>query len=403
MVAKHFGLIDGEQVHAYTISAEPGGIEATVTEIGATLISVKVPDKATGTMQEVTLGFDDATPYRDGTSPYFGCIAGRCANRIAGGKFALDRKEYSLATNNGPNHLHGGIIGYDKRVWSVTEHSSNAVKLKLESADGEEGYPGALTATVVYSVPDANTLKIEYSAVCTAPTLCNLTNHTYWNLADGGKTSVADHEIEMRCDFYTPVDETSIPTGEVRKVSGAMDLTKRARIGAGLDAADNGMGYDHNYCVSAPVGGDGRAVTEGLRAVARVWEPRSGRFMSVYSDQPGVQFYTGSCARSPEMNSSEHGAVESSALSSSCARNTHARTRRSSLLPCTGNYLDGVAGRGGTSYGRNHGFCLETQTFPDAVNRPHFPSPVLRPDERYTHVTVHDFGCSPGAPPFPFV
>ena len=351
--SKPFGVVDGEEISLYTIKNddEPGGIEVTVCELGAVVTSVRAPD-ANGNMGEVTLGFDEVAPYRDGTSPYFGCVAGRCANRIANGKFILDQKPYTLATNNGPNHLHGGELGFDKRVWSICSRGGKIVRFQLASADGDQGYPGNLNATVTYSLPTPNQLRIEYSAITDAPTLCNLTNHTYWNLKDGGKSRIHEHEIEMNCAFYTPVDSTSIPTGEIRQVRGtAMDLQKRVNIGpGGLAAADNGMGYDHNYCVSAPTG------TDGLRPVARVWEPTTGRWMSVRSDQPGVQFYTG-------------------------------------------NYLDGLAGRGvGTSYGQHHGFCLETQTFPDAVNRPHFPSPVLRPGEKYSHVTVHTFGASASAP-----
>ena len=176
-------------------------------------------------------------------------------------------------------------------MWSLCSRGGKVVRFQLDSADGDQGYPGTLNATVTYSLPSPSRLQIEYAAMCDAPTLCNLTNHTYWNLSDGGASSVADHEIELGCDFYTPVDETSIPTGEVRAVQGAMDLRKRVKIGSGLAAADNGMGYDHNYCVSAPTGAD------GLRAVARVWEPRKGRWMTVRSDQPGVQFYTGARAR----------------------------------------------------------------------------------------------------------
>lgn len=385
-----FGIVDGEEVSTYTIKHdEPGGIEVTVTEIGATITSVRVPD-STGALAEVTLGFDEAAPYADGTSPYFGCVAGRCANRICKGKFVLDQKPYSLATNNDSNHLHGGVKGFDKRVWSLCSRGGKLARFQLESSDGDQGYPGCLTATVTYSLPTPTSLKMEYAAVTDAPTLCNLTNHTYWNLTDGGATSVADHTIELCCDFYTPVDDTSIPTGEVRAVSGAMDLRTRVPIGAGLGAADNGNGYDHNFCVSAPTGSD------GLRPVARAWEPSKGRWMSVRSDQPGVQFYTGVRHRP----------------SNRARRPTHARTPSTVAPACIAptrglrvvrgaaqNFLDGLAGRGGTVYHRHHAFCLETQKFPDSVNRPHFPSVTLRPGERYSHVTVHQFGCSPDAPP----
>jgi len=343
------GTVDGEPCHRYTLKHAAGGIEVTVMDLGATITSVRAPD-ATGTLGQVTLGFDEVAPYRDGTSPYFGCVAGRVANRIAKGRFVLDNKPYSLATNNGPNHLHGGERGFDKRLWSLVSFSSSMLRFEYVAADGEEGYPGMLTARVAYSLPTPTSLRIEYSATTTAPTPCNLTNHAYWNLADGGGSSVLAHEIELACNFYTPVDDTSIPTGEVRAVRGAMDLSKRVAIGSGLADADNGMGYDHNFCLSSPSG------TDGLRPCARVWDPSTGRWMAVRTDQPGVQFYTG-------------------------------------------NYLDGLVGRRGTSYKKHHGFCLETQTFPDAVNRPHFPSATLRPGQKYSHVTVHEFGCSPAGPP----
>ena len=243
------------------------------------------------------------------------------------------------------DHLHGGLVGFDKQVWSLEARSETSLTLALLSPDGAEGYPGAVTARVTYSLPKPTQLKIEYAARADAPTPLNLTNHTYWNLADGGASSVLAHEIELAADFYTPVDDTSIPTGEVRALAGAMDLRRRGRVGRRIAEADQGMGYDHNYVLRAPDGAD------GLRPVARVWEPTSGRWMAVRTDQPGVQFYTG-------------------------------------------NYLEGVAGRGGTPYGKHHGFCLETQRFPDSVNRPHFPSAILRPGEEYTHTTVHEFGAS---------
>lgn len=346
-----FGRVDGEDVLQYTLSSSDGGLKVSVITLGATITSILSPD-TNGVLGEVTLGFDNAMPYSDGTSPYFGCVAGRYANRIANGRFTLDGKEAStLATNNGPNHLHGGVKGFDKRIWTVQDVSSSSISLKLISADGEEGYPGELEAVVTYSLPTPTSLQISYSAHASSTTVCNLTNHTYYNLKDGGASRITDHEIEIAADFYTPVDETSIPTGEIKSLSSApaMDLRTPAPIATGLAQADNGMGYDHNYCLRGPCG------TDGLQPVARVWEPSSGRWMAVRSDQPGVQFYTG-------------------------------------------NYLDGISGRGGTVYKRNHGFCLETQKFPDSPNRPQFPSATLRSGERYSHTTVHAFGASATAP-----
>lgn len=337
---------EGRPVFLRTLSNGP--LRVQVMDFGATITSVVAP-AADGSVGEVTLGFNELAPYTDGRSPYFGCVAGRFANRIAKGVFSLEGREYKLATNNGPNALHGGNVGFDKQVWVCEAQSDTSLTLALHSPDGQEGYPGALVARVTYSLPSPTSLCMEYSATSDAPTPLNLTNHTYWNLADGGKTSVLAHEVELAADFYTPVDDTSIPTGEVRAVAGAMDLRARAPFGKGIAAADNGMGYDHNYVLRKPDGAD------GMRPVARVWEPSSGRWMAVRTDQPGVQLYTG-------------------------------------------NYLDGSPGRGGVSYGKHHGFCLETQRFPDTPNRPHFPSCVLHPGQVYTHTTVHEFGTASKPP-----
>jgi len=341
---------EGRPVYLRTLSNGP--LRVQVMDFGATITSVVAP-AANGPAGELTLGFDELAPYTDGRSPYFGCVAGRYANRIAKGLFSLEGREYKTVTNNGPNHLHGGTVGFDKQVWFCEAQSETSLTLALHSPDGQEGYPGNLVARVTYSLPSPTSLRIEYSATSDAPTPLNLTNHTYWNLADGGKSSVLGHEIELAADFYTPVDDTSIPTGEIRAVGGAMDLRPRAPFGTGIAGADNGMGYDHNYVLRAPTGAD------GMRPVARVWEPTSGRWMTVRTDQPGVQLYTG-------------------------------------------NYLDGSPGRGGVAYGKHHGFCLETQLFPDTPNRPHFPSCVLRPGHVYTHTTVHEFGTASKAPTGPY-
>ena len=341
----------GEEVQCFTLThGGDASLRVQVITLGATITSVMAPD-ASGALGECTLGFERATPYHDGTSPYFGCVAGRVANRIAAGKFSIDGRDFALATNNGPNHLHGGNVGFDKRVWTTESVSSTSIRLVLTSAEGDEGYPGSVVASVTYSLPTPMQLAMEYSATTDAPTPINLTNHAYWNLRDGGATPVLDHLIELAADFYTPTDETSIPTGEVRAVSGAMDLREQKSIGShGISAADQGMGYDHNWCLRAPTDG------AGLRPVARVYEPTSGRWMIVRTTEPGVQFYTG-------------------------------------------NYLDGVVGRAATVYGKHHGFCLETQHFPDSVNRSHFPPVWLRPGQQYMHKTVHEFGASAAPPP----
>ncbi len=342
-----FGITNGRPIFQREISNGP--LTVKVIDFGATITSILAPD-CDGKPGEITLGYDELAPYTDGSSPYFGCVAGRVANRIEKGSFSLDGTTYSLATNNNGNHLHGGNVGFDKQIWFCEEQGEYHITLALCSPAGSEGYPGTVVARVTYSLPSETQLKIEYSATCDAPTPLNLTNHTYYNLADGGATDVLKHEIEMAADYYTPVDDTSIPTGEVRALSGApaMDLRQRGPFSRAIREADQGKGYDHNYVLRAP------SAADGLRPVARVWEPSSGRWMAVRTDQPGVQLYTG-------------------------------------------NYLD-HAGRGGTFYGKHHGFCLETQRFPDSVNKPHFPSAILRPGEVYTHTTVHEFGASSTAP-----
>ena len=342
--------LSGDDVHRYTL--RNGDLSMQVITLGATITSVRVP-ALDGTVQEITLGFEESMPYEDGTSPYFGCVAGRVANRIAKGQFALHDREYTLATNNGPNHLHGGNIGFDKRLWRCAAVSSTSISLELESEDGDEGYPGTLRASVTYSLPTATTLRMDYTAVSDALTPVNLTNHTYWNLKDGGASAVVGHLIEIPADFYTPVDDTSIPTGEIRAVAGAMDLrTLKSISDQGLVDADQGVGYDHNWCLSGATDGD------GLRQVARVWEPTSGRSMAVRSDQPGRQPSAHTC---------------SGLALARRARTLHDHVRppshaRAGVQFYTGNYLDGLTGRGGVSYGKHHGFCLETQHFPDSVS-----------------------------------
>ncbi|CAE8593698.1 unnamed protein product [Polarella glacialis] len=338
----------GQPISQYTLS-HGSNLTVRIMDFGATILSVHVPD-AKGAMGEVTLGYDDAAEYVAGRTPYFGTVAGRVANRISKGSFSVDGKSYAVAVNNGPNSLHGGLVGFDKCLWTCEAHSATSLTLLLHSADGDEGYPGNLDVKVTYSLPTPTELRIEYSATTDAPTPINLTNHSYWNLRDGGETDVLDHEIELAADFYVPVDETSIPTGEIRAVSGAMDLRTRGRIGRAITEADNGMGYDHTWVMRG-----GLSSQDGLRAVSRVYDPVSGRWMVVRSDQPGVQFYTG-------------------------------------------NYLTGASGRTGGKYSRNHGFCLETQKFPDAINVAHFQDIVLRPGQSYRHVTVHEFGAAAAAP-----
>lgn len=322
--------------------AAPGSVVVRVIPFGATITSVKAPDRS-GALGEVTCGFDEDAPYVEGRSPYFGCVAGRVANRTAGGAFTLDGADYALARNNGAHHLHGGAVGFDKRPWRVVASSATSVTLALRSEAGDEGYPGALDATVEYSLPAPNALRVTYAATTDAATPVNLTNHAYWNLEDGGASSVLGHVIALDAAAYTPVDGESIPTGEVAAAAGAMDLSSPTVVGARLYEADQGAGYDHNYVLGA-------GAKEGAAPAATVYAPVSGRRMTVTTDQPGIQFYTG-------------------------------------------NYLDGTLARspGAPPYARHAGLCLETQKFPDALHRPNFPSIVLRPGETYAHETVHVF------------
>jgi aldose 1-epimerase len=301
-----------------------------------------VPDRD-GKLASVTLGFDEPGRYLQ-PHPFFGCVAGRFANRIALGKFTLDGKTYQLPTNNGPHHLHGGPGGFDKRNWTGEVLGTNGVRFTYESADGEEGYPGKLTATVTYTLTERDELRIDYVATTDKPTVVNLTNHTYWNLS--GEPDVLGHELQINADKYTVVDAESIPTGELRAVAGSeFDFTKSKPIGRdiGAMASTPGGGFDHNWVVNAGAKGE-------LVLAAVLHDPKSGRTMRVLSDQPGIQFYSG-------------------------------------------NYVNNIKGRGGKVYGKFAGLCLETQHFPDAPNRPEFASTVLRPGETYKTTTVYAFSA----------
>ncbi|MCX7824524.1 MAG: galactose mutarotase [Verrucomicrobiae bacterium] len=313
-----------------------------VTGRGATLTELRVPDRD-GRLGDIVLGFDTLEGYL-GKNPYFGCTVGRYANRIAKGRFTLDGRTYTLATNNGPNALHGGLKGFDKVIWQaepVQAANGVAVKFTYTSRDGEEGYPGNLTATVVYTLTNQNELKLEYTATTDKATPVNLTNHTYFNLA--GKGDILGHELMLAASHFTPVDATLIPTGEIRAVKGTpMDFTKPTAIGARIaQVGGDPAGYDHNYCLNS--GGKRMALA------ARVTEPGSGRVLEIYTDQPGIQFYSG-------------------------------------------NFLDGsITGKAGQVYQKHFGFCLETQHYPDSPNHANFPSTILRPGKTYRTVTVHKF------------
>lgn len=333
---------DGTPVDLYTLR-NARGVTVKVMTYGCLITEIHTPDR-NGRLGDIVLGFDNLDSYLKG-HPYFGCVVGRYANRIANARFTLDGRTYTLAANDGPHALHGGRKGFDKVVWAaepLTVPGGVAVRFSYTSPDGEEGYPGNLKVRVTYTLTDDNELRMDYEAVTDKPTVVNLTNHTYWNLAGGG--DIYGHELTLHADHFTPVDATLIPTGEIAPVAGTpMDFTRSKPIGRDLKQLTNKpQGYDHNFVLR---GGGGK-----LAPCATVYEPRTGRLLEVWTDQPGVQFYSG-------------------------------------------NFLDGtLTGKGGQVYRQHHGFCLETQHFPDSPNQPQFPSVVLRPGQVYRTTTVHKFG-----------
>lgn len=333
---------DGATVRLYTLRNSRGMV-LKVTEYGLIMTEIHVPDRH-GRIGNVALGFDNLERYLQG-HPFFGAIAGRVANRIAKGSFTLDGKAYTLAVNNGPNHLHGGLQGFDKKVWKCSGvHVSDgkaAITFTYTSADGEEGYPGKLAVVVTYTLTDDNEIRMDYEATTDKATPVNLTNHSYFNLAGSG--DILGHELQLMADRYTPADATLIPTGDVASVKGTpLDFTRMTVLGArhtqtGLDPA----GYDHNFVLNH--GGK----TMALAAIAH--EKSTGRVLEVHTTEPGIQLYTG-------------------------------------------NHLDGtITGTGGVNYPRNGGFCLETQHYPDSINKPSFPSVVLRPGQLYRTSTIYKF------------
>lgn len=333
----------GETVDLFTLKNSKG-MEAAIASFGATLVSLKTPDRS-GRLADIVLGFDSIDGYL-GDHPYFGAIVGRYANRIANARFTLGGKEYKLAANNGPNALHGGIKGFSKHVWKAETVANNGLRLTYVSKDGEEGYPGTLTTHVEYTLTEAGELKISYSATTGKDTVLNLTNHSYFNLAGEGAGDILSHEAQLFADHFTPVDSTLIPTGELRAVAGTpFDFLQPHKIGERIDASYEqiklGGGYDHNLVV--------RGASGTLRPVARVTESKFGRVMDVLSTEPGVQFYTG-------------------------------------------NFLDGsVKGKGGKAYQRRYGFCLETQHYPDSPNKPAFPSTTLKVGQKFQSTTIFKF------------
>jgi len=331
----------GQQIDLYTcVNAQ--GLVMKVSTYGAIVVELRTPDRH-GTLENITLGFDSLAGYLGG-HPYFGATVGRYGNRIAKGQFSLDGRTYQLATNDGPNHLHGGKVGFSRVVWKAQPVETDAavgVRFSYTSPDGEEGYPGTVEATVVYTLTHDNAMCIDYTATASQATPINLTNHCYWNLAGAGAGTILDHQLMLAADRYLPVDNTLIPTGELAPVQGTpFDFTTPQAIGSRIgQVKGDPPGYDHCYVL--------RNQNGSLALAARVVHPASGRTMEVHTTQPGIQFYTG-------------------------------------------NFLDGSPVNG--NYPTNGGFCLETQHYPDSPNRPGFPTVILKPGQTFHQTTVHRFG-----------
>jgi aldose 1-epimerase len=338
---------DGTAVEIFTLTNK-NGVEVRAMTYGGIITSIRVPDRA-GAFADIVLGFDTLDGYLGG-HPYFGAIVGRYGNRIGKAQFTVGGRTYNLAANDGPNHLHGGIRGFDKMVWQAEPLSSGVgVAFSRTSPDGEEGYPGNLTARVTYTLTDANELAIEYSATSDKATPVNLTQHSYFNLSGHNAGDILGHELMINADRFTPVDSTLIPTGELAPVEGTpFDFRKTTAIGARINQQTEqlkfGRGYDHNWVLNRK--GD------GLQPAARVTDPKSGRTLTVSTTEPGLQFYTG-------------------------------------------NFLDGtVKGKGGAVYQHRNALCLETQHYPDSPNKPDFPSTILKPGDTYRTRTVFTFGVT---------
>ena len=340
---------EGQNVDIYTLTNRRGA-EVKITNYGGVITSLKVPDRK-GKRDDIVLGFDNLDAYLKG-SPYFGAIIGRYANRIAKGRFTLNGHQYTLAVNNGENHLHGGIKGFDKVVWTARPlkvPNGAALRLTYLSKDAEEGYPGNLSVRVIYTLTNVNELKIEYWATTDKDTVINLTSHSYFNLAGQGIGDILNHQLLINARRFTATDAGSIPTGELKSVKGTpFDFTSAFRFGERINDDDQQLkfakGYDHNFVLNGRMG--------TLRQAAVVYEPTSGRSMEIWTTEPGIQFYTG-------------------------------------------NFLDGtLTGKDGKVYQQRYGFCLETQHFPDSPNHPSFPTAVLRRGQQYHTITIHRFKTS---------
>ncbi len=346
LTRESFGKAEGQDIDLYTLT-NAHGLEARITNYGGVLVSLKVPDK-NGKFDDVVLGYDKLDDYVQ-TRRYLGALIGRYGNRIAKGRFTLNGVEYKLAVNNGENHLHGGLKGFDKVIWKAKPlpvKDGVALELTYLSRDGEEGYPGNLSVRVVYTLSDKDELRLDYSATTDKETVINLTNHSYFNLAGQGNGTILNHRLMVAASRYTPVDAGLIPTGDLASVAGTpFDFMKLTAIGDRIDQDNEqlklGKGYDHNFVLDGPRG--------QLRQAARVVEPSTGRSMDIWTTEPGIQLYTG-------------------------------------------NYLDGFSGKGGKVYNQRFAFCLETQHFPDSPNKSSFPSTVLKPSQRYQTTTIYKFG-----------
>jgi len=336
----------GETVDQYILTNE-NGMKVRIISYGGIVTALEIPDRI-GNLDDIVLGYDELSGYLK-KNPYFGAIVGRYGNRIAGGKFVLNGKEYQLVTKNGKNHQHGGTVGFDKIVWNseaIQKNDTVGVQLTHVSPDGDECYPGNLSCKVTYMLTNNNDLIIRYHATTDKSTIINLTHHSYFNLAGQVNRDILEHEIKIVADRFTPTDENQIPTGELCSVKGTpMDFTKPTVIGSRIEQEDQqlkyGGGYDHNWILNNQDG--------SLALAAQVYEPTTGRVLEIYTTEPGVQFYTG-------------------------------------------NNLDGsITGKNGIVYKRRYGLCLETQHYPDSPNKINFPSVVLNPGEIYTQETVHRF------------
>lgn len=337
-------IVDGKQVQLYKLFNK-NGFEAYITNYGGFVVSLLIPDKHNN-LVDVVLGYDDLDGYINAPEKYLGSVIGRYGNRIGKGQFNLSGHEYHLAVNNGPNHLHGGLEGFNRKVWDVLSVSESEIVLGYTSHDGEEGYPGTLKVVMTYTLTESGELKIDYIADTDKTTVVALTNHAFFNLSGAGEPTITDHDLQINAEFYTPTDETLIPTGEILRVEGTpLDFktthTIGERINADFEALTFGKGYDHNFVLSKKYPGE-------LSYTATAVSPVTGIKLEVYTTEPGVQLYTG-------------------------------------------NWLSGFEGKNNKKYGERSAFCLETQHFPDSPNHAHFPSCVLNPGEKYRQTCIYKF------------